>query len=109
MQMKYQAVAVALLVMARIFAIDCDAYVQPAGSSVDIPKVTSAISYSNLVFVGTVDEIGSPPPLIEQGFFFITQSVTYKVEQVLKGNYDKQVIRVDHKIVFGSRNSPRYE
>lgn len=80
-----------------------------AGSQVadfDLQKIEASVRRANLIFVGTVTDIGAAPPPIKPGIIVVTQSVTYRVDQILRGTVNREVITVNHRVVAGSRNAP---
>ncbi|HSE41654.1 MAG TPA: hypothetical protein VLH08_12905 [Acidobacteriota bacterium] len=59
---------------------------------------------SDLIFVGTVIEVG-PPPKDWSGYMSSYQTVRYKIEQILKGQYDAPEISIEHIVVHGSKTA----
>jgi hypothetical protein len=59
---------------------------------------------SDLIFIGTIIDAGTPPKEWS-GCFSSYQTVRYKVEQVLKGQYGTPEISVDHIVVHGSKTA----
>ena len=58
----------------------------------------------DLIFVGTVASVGNPPRGWS-GYAGSYQTVTYKVEKVLKGKYDTPEISIQHIVVYGSNTA----
>ena len=58
----------------------------------------------DLVFVGTVASLGNPPSGWS-GYAGSYQTVTYKVERILKGKYDTPQITIQHILVYGSNTA----
>jgi hypothetical protein len=58
----------------------------------------------DLIFVGAVVSVGKPP-YGWSGYAGSYQTVTYKVEKVLKGKYDTPQISVEHIVVYGSNTA----
>ena len=59
---------------------------------------------SDLIFIGTVLEVGDPPK-DWSGYFSAYQTVRYKVDQILKGEYGAAEISIDHIVVSGSKTA----
>ena len=59
---------------------------------------------SDLIFIGIVIDAGIPPTGWS-GCFSTYQTVRYKVEQILKGQYGEPEISVDHIVVHGSKTA----
>lgn len=64
-------------------------------------RLAEIVRESNIVFIGTVTELGAPPKFWS-GRFPSFQKVTYQVEEVLKGNKVSQ-ITVAHIVVAKSK------
>lgn len=59
---------------------------------------------SDLIFIGTVTEVG-PAPKEWSGYFSSYQTVHYKIDQILKGQHETPEISIDHIVVFGSKTA----
>ncbi len=59
---------------------------------------------SDLIFIGTVVEVGTAPK-DWAGYASSYQTVRYKVEQIVKGQYGTPEISVDHIVVHGSKTA----
>ena len=59
---------------------------------------------SDLIFVGVVLGLGKPA-LFWSGHSNSYQAARYKVEKILKGQYDASEISVDHVLVYGSSSA----
>lgn len=59
---------------------------------------------SDLVFIGTVQNLGKPAANWS-GFFTEYQQVKYGIDRVLKGTYGAGEITVDHVLVSGSKTA----
>ncbi len=63
---------------------------------------------SDLIFIGTVVEVGTPPN-DWSGYFSSYQTVRYNVNQVLKGQHSAPEISIDHIVVHGSKTAEHGE
>jgi hypothetical protein len=59
---------------------------------------------AELIFVGLVDQIGQPP-FAWSGVGKALQSVTYRVERVLKGSFTDPTIEVLHVVLEGAADA----
>lgn len=59
---------------------------------------------SDLIFIGTIVEVGDPPK-DWSGYFSAYQTIRYRVDQILKGQYSDPEISVDHIVVSGSKTA----
>lgn len=59
---------------------------------------------SDLIFIGTVIDIGAPPKSWS-GYCYSYQKVRYKIDQILKGQYETSEIVIDHAVVFEGRTA----
>jgi len=62
----------------------------------------------DLIFVGTVVSVGNPPHGWS-GYGGSYQTVTYKVEKILKGKQETPQISVQHIVVYGSNTAQHGE
>ena len=70
-------------------------------SSVSDEYLRSLVQESHLVFIGSVISVGKPPR-DWAGFGGAYQTVTYKVEKILKGETTESEISIVHSVVFGA-------
>jgi len=59
---------------------------------------------SDLIIIGTIVDLG-PAPKDWSGYTSSYQTVRYKIEKIVKGQYGASEISVDHIVVFGSRTA----
>jgi hypothetical protein len=59
---------------------------------------------SDLIFIGTILEVGTAPK-DWAGYISSYQTVRYKVDQILKGQYGAPEISVEHIVVHGSKTA----
>jgi hypothetical protein len=62
------------------------------------------VAESDLVFVGVVLSLGKPPQNWS-GFFTEYQTVKYRIDRFIKGQYGATEISVDHTVVSGSKTA----
>jgi len=62
----------------------------------------------DLIFVGTVVSVGNPPRGWS-GYGGSYQTVTYKVDKILKGQYETSQISIQHIVVYGSNTAENGE
>lgn len=66
--------------------------------------IQKAIGENELIFVGSVIDLGDPPSYWS-GYFPAYQSVHYQVQEVLKGDFPEKQITIDHVVVQYSRTA----
>jgi hypothetical protein len=62
------------------------------------------VQESDLIFIGTVSSVGVPPQGWS-GYAGAYQTVSYKIEKILKGQYEKPQISIHHVVVYGSNTA----
>jgi len=69
-------------------------------------RIKQLATSSDLIFVGQVSELEATM-CIWSGLLLSTQSVKYKINKVLKGEFTGEMIEVKHPLVYNSKTSDR--
>ena len=84
--------------------MDANEILTNSAAAKDEENIKKAIAENDLIFVGSVIDLGEPPSYWS-GYFPAYQSVRYEVEQVLKGHWTEKQITADHVVVQNSKTA----